>query len=447
MTAGERPQGGQRRPSRLALGLLLLFVVNSLLVNWALPRLPSSPQQTTTLGYTQVWLERQANSDSWRPMRAALRFEGRQPEEPLYTRLFFERKIHFQYPPSSLLVLELLQALPVDEPISNRTLNGISWWAVLLLAVAVARIFGLARRRYGVAPASASDEALFAVLAFGITLCFYPVVRGYYLGQIQTWIDLLVAGVLWAWLEDRKRVAGVLFSLVCLIKPTLALVALWGLLRREGRFLAGFAAPMALFALLSLALYGWDNHVDYLRVLSYLSRHGEVFHANQSMNGVLNRMFGNGDSLVWDRDLLLAYDPWVHAGTLASSLVLVGLALWAAREGERRLEPLGLGIAIVCSTLAAPTAWTHHYGVTLPVFALALPAVLALDRNTRRMVLLSLTLSFLLVSNNYRLLNRLHDTPFNLLQSVVYFGGLLLLAVLLRTRAGLRARAAPAVAS
>jgi len=461
------PQPPQRPfplPSRLATTLLLFALANGVLINATLPHLPWQPQYTTTLQYTQAYIERGAHSDSWKPMRTALfyvdnyfdndldnsfdKHVDKPRAKPLYTAVYFDNNVRFQYPPSSLLVFEALRLLPVENPTGDTLLNGISWWAIWILALVVARIFYLSRRRYGIGTTTRGEELLYVALALFVTLTFYPVVRAYYLGQIQVWLDLLIACVLWAWLEGRRRTAGVLLSLICVIKPTLALVVVWGALRRHWDFVAGFAIPMAAFALVSLGMYGWANHVDYLGVLSYISRQGEIFHPNQSMNGLLHRLLGNGDSIQWSREVLMTYNPWVHAGTVLSSLALVGLGLGF---GQRRRsaptpteshDPLDLAIVILCSTLAAPTVWTHHYGVTLPLFALALPALLALDRQRHRGLLIALVAAFMLISNNYRVLNRLADTPLNFLQSYVYFGGLLFLAVLCLSKRSADRRAA-----
>ena len=56
-----------------------------------------------------------------------------------------------------------------------------------------------------------------------------------------------------------------------------------------------------------------------------------------------------------------------------SSFALLGVGLWGDRRRPGSREPIDLALMIACSMLAAPTVWTHHYGVTLPVFALALP--------------------------------------------------------------------------
>ncbi|MCP5043572.1 MAG: DUF2029 domain-containing protein [bacterium] len=438
MSAGddEVPKASPVTVSRLAIALLIFVVLNGLLVNLVLPRLPWQPQLTTTLDYTQAFIDETAHGDSWKAMRTALFYTDEPRAKPIYTAIYFENNVRFQYPPSSLLVLEGLRALGGEDAIGDQRLNGISWWCVFGVAVAVARIFLLARRRFGVeAGSSAGNEVLFALLAFAFTLTFYPIVRGYYLGQIQVWIDLLIALVVWAWLEGRRTLGGFLLSLICVIKPTLALVVVWGALRRQWDFIRGFAIPMCGFAVLSLAAYGFANHVDYLQVLSYISQQGEIFHPNQSMNGLLHRLLHNGNSLEWERSVLMIYDPWVHAGTVASSLALMGAGLYASRAREDRAGVLELVIIILCSTLASPTVWTHHYGVTLPLFAITLPAVLALEDRKRTCVLVLLGVAYVLISNNFRLLNRLSETNLNILQSYVYFGGLLFVALLFRLRA------------
>ncbi|MFT5441535.1 MAG: alpha-1,2-mannosyltransferase [Myxococcota bacterium] len=434
-----------RSPVRLAGFLLLFALVNGLLVNWALPNLPWQAQQMTTLSYTEAFIDHTAHGDSWKAMRTALFYTDEARVKPIYTALYFENNVRFQYPPSSLLVLRALRAMGGDAAVGDGTLNRIGWWCVVGIAMSLVPIFYLARKRYGLVDGDRGDgegpgrllpEALFALATVAMTLTFYPIVRGYYLGQIQVWIDLLIALVVLAWLVDRKSLSGFFLALICVIKPTLALVVIWGALRREWSFIRGFAIPMAGFAALSLYAFGWDNHVDYLGVLSYISQQGEIFNPNQSMNGLLHRLLHNGNSLEWAKDGLITYNPFVHAGTVLSTLALMGAGLFASRSesSEKNAGPLELAIIIVCATLASPTVWTHHYGVMLPLFAVALPAVLSLEQPVRQRYLLGLVVSFALMSNNFRLLNRLAETNFNFLQSYVYFAGLGLLVLLFALR-------------
>ena len=99
---------------------------------------------------------------------------------------------------------------------------------------------------------------------------------------------------------------------------------------------------------------------------------------------------------------------------------------------------------IVSATIASPIAWTHHYAVLLPLFALVLPGLLAIEHgaHARRALLVLLAASFLLIANTWRAVNQLAETPFNFLQSYVLFGGLVFLGILYRLRALQAARAA-----
>lgn len=428
-----------RDPSRglspFTRALALFALVNCLAINLALFYSPWQRQYNTVLHYTQAFFRQNAHDDSWRPMRAALRYLDEPREKPLYQHVFFDQRVKFQYPPSSLLPLEPLRRSPLGDLTSDRALNRISWLAVLAMALIVARIFVLCTER-ALGPDGRDRHTghwLQALLAVGFTLTFYPLVRSYYGGQIQTWIDLLFAALLLAWLEDRKRLSGALAGIICIIKPALLPLALWALLRRQWRFLMGGAIAAGLAGALSLWLYGWENHVDYLSVLSFISQHGESFQANQSVNGTLNRMLFNGNNRVWEAQLFAPYHPLVYVGTLLSSLGLIAMALFFRRSEAEGAPLADMLIATLSFTLAAPIVWEHHYGLLLPMFAVALPAV-AGSKQLGRPALALLALAYVFVSNNFRVLNRLADTHWNFLQSYVFYGGILLLVLLYQLR-------------
>ncbi len=405
---------------------LLVFVpVACLGLNLLLPRLPGQPQQITSLDYTGTWLRRIAHEDSWKPMRMARDWLAEPREELLYQEMFFDRGVKLQYPPTSVLFLDVLHGFAGGAWISNEALNGFSWVAVLLTVLLSVRILD---RSAGAAPA---DRGLRIVLGLLAGMTFYPLVFGFYLGQVQTWIDALVAGLVLAWLAGRQATAGAISGVVCLIKPQLGLLVVWALLRRRYRFAAGWSAVVAVGGLVSLGLYGLSNHLDYLGVLSYLGQHGESFNHNQSVNGLVHRWLGNGNNREWV-NAFPPFDGRVYAATLVSSLLLIAAALFYRRRDAS--SEIDLSILIVSATIASPIAWTHHYGVLLPIFALALPAVLKTSRG-RRLQLAALGVSYLLVANNYRVVNRLFaETAFNIVQSYVLFGGLLFLALLYRLR-------------
>jgi hypothetical protein len=151
-------------------------------------------------------------------------------------------------------------------------------------------------------------------------------------------------------------------AITCIFKPQLAVFLLWGMLRREWRFTAAFGATTIAVLVCSIAHFGWQNHVDYLSVLSYLSRHGEALWANQSLNGLLNRLLHNGNASSWNPRVYPPYRPIIYlASTLFTVLCLVaGLLLPKLQRWSRTTEDY---VFFGClSVLMSPIAWEHHYG-------------------------------------------------------------------------------------
>lgn len=275
-----------------------------------------------------------------------------------------------------------------------------------------------------------------AALAAGAAFLFYPTVRAALLGQIQLWIDLLFTGALILWVVNRRLLAGVLIGLACTLKPQLGLLLLWGLLWREPGFVLGGAGAFGLVGLVSLARYGLHNHLAYLQVLSFLSRHGESFFANQSVNGILAGYLSGLDPMVWRSDILTPYNPVVYAGTLAASAVALALIVIPPLVQRRRQADVGdLGAAAICAVIGSPVAWEHHYGILLPLYLVALAGILARPASVRRDGLAGVVLlSWVLVADLIPFASLAAHTPWAWLQAYCLFGAIALLAVLLTVR-------------
>lgn len=324
--------------------------------------------------------------DSLGPMgRAFLRSQSRDDGD-IYG-VFFDEGRKFQYPPTSLLVFHVLPAswLGPENFIKEETYTKLagpplvfirtaSQLAVLLTIAASVAILEIGIRR--LRPVGA-DPAGYRLARIGIAsflgLTFYPVIKAHELGQIQVFLNALTAlGVLAHMIGWRAR-SGFLLGLCCLIKPQYAVLVIWAVVRRHWRILAGFAAAVVPLGLTSLAVFGWANHMRYIEVIRKIARLGETYWPNQCFNGFVNRLIGNGDPLAFSAFDFAAYHPWVHAITMATSLLILGVVLYRRRPVD---EGLDLAAVIASATLASPIAWEHHYGSFLPLFALALPACL-----------------------------------------------------------------------
>jgi hypothetical protein len=417
-----------------ARALTLFTLVNVLLLNLGLPRLLGSGQRQTAWADTARVLAapRVYKHDSFHPMNAAVICRRFFPDMPLYDLLFFNLKTKFQYPPTSLLLMYPIALQWVSSSLVRwgldwyDVLGTVSWVLVLVTAACTADVL-----RRGLAGTGEPAGGRLLAVGAALSLTYYPVVHAFSLGQVQVWVNALFAAALWCWVTRRRAGAGVAVALMCLLKPQYGVLVLWGLLRRQWSFVTAAAVTAAVGLAASLALFGLGNHLDYLRVLSYIARHGESYHANQSINGLLNRLLHNGPNLEWDGSAFAPFHPLVYGCTLASSLALLAVALLGPRR-QGHGSVLDLGVAAAAATLASPVAWDHHYGVLLPVYAALFGALWRTGAGRRAWVVLGA--SFALTANLFPFTTRTAATPLNFVQSYMLLGGLLVLGLLVRCR-------------
>jgi hypothetical protein len=355
-------------------------------------------------------------TDSWRPMTQAAQYVSVPHQRPVYEEMLESRKVKFQYPLSSLLFTRNL-----DLPWLNR----LSWFAVIVVIVCLWPI--LRRAGTGTPLEFRRDDPAVGLATIGLALTFYPLTVSYALGQLQVWITALFALALLAWFRSREELAGVAVGIACLLKPTYGLFVVWALLRRRFHFLVPMLGVIVLGTILSIVVFGFADNLDYVRALRIMSRGGEVFAPNQSVNGFLNRLFDTGDSLRFNRYEFAPYHPAVYAGTLIGFVALVALALWAPhRRGAAVTADFSLFLLAI--TITSPIAWIHHYGVVLPLLAATAPAILA-SRPWGRATGPALAAAFLLIGQ--------HITPLStwtvlrgITQSYSLAGGLVVLVLL-----------------
>jgi len=412
--------------------LAVFAVANCLLISAVLHLTHSGP---TTLAYTRNFFRHHVECrDSWDPMRMARERVDALGPKNLYNDIFFKQHLKFQYPPTALLFLEPLWH---KGSVSDKKLDRLSWRALVASGVITTVIFLLSLKQYNRGSWPASKNEFAACAALGLCFCctFYPWTRSFWLGQIQSWIDLFFAAAVLAWMWEKKWVAGALLGLVCAIKPQIGLLLPWALVRKECRFAAGFGAVVLALVGSSVLSYGFEDHVEYLRVLSYIAHHGEAYYANQSVNGLLHRLLLDADALTWDRFSFAPFNPWIYGGTLVTSVGMVGMALFWRPAKHKAAELTDFFIAALSFTMAAPVAWEHHYGIMLPMFAVALPATLAMCGGWRKGGLIALAVSFVLASNLFEWTDHLAASRWNFAQSYLFFAGLIFLAQLYLLRA------------
>jgi alpha-1,2-mannosyltransferase len=441
--------GKVRVDSASLLRLLALFLVlNALVLNGALWLLSPSGYNETVLQHTWQVLHGEGLDDSWGIMSQALDYAKAPHTTPLYTELFFNRHIKFQYSPASLFTVSLMRLFGEGRIRVNEIYNGpwppmdivFGWIFIGLMAAATTLILELRLRETYPQTDWRKTTALRGILVVAFTLTFYPVVKAFTLGQIQLWINALFAAALLAWMLGWRALSGVLIGLISLAKPHYSLFLLWAALRSEWRFVVACVATGCLSLAASVAVFGLTDNLDYLRVLLYMFQRGETFYPNQSINGLINRLmsihqpelYGNLEFFI---DRYAPFNAWIYGLTVAATVIVLLAAMTPRpdQKGNRALDFCTMGLS---ATLASPIAWEHHYGILLPIFAVLFAGAL----ESRRQMLV-LVICYVLASNYFPVTQLLAGSLLNVVQSYVLGAALVVLALLYRQR-GLDVRSA-----
>jgi len=403
---------------------LLLFVVASLLLaniaQWAICRALGLGNpgglKDLVLAFTHItqW------TDSWRPMMTSLDAFQANPSQPIYAAKLYDTLI---YPLASLLPMVFLRKLGLSDGAMLRVLAWASWLAVLgIVAMSIALARRLLRERETTLTWPSTLAIMLAVLG-----C-YPLLKGYALGNAQTFLSLGFIVMLYLWTDGHERSAGVVAALLTMVKPQFVLLLLWMAVRRRWGAMWAFVACAAVVIGVSIAVFGWHNNLDYIAVLAGLSHKAQSHFANQSMFGTINRMIFNGENIGYTPYVYTPYIPWVYKATVASSVLLMLAVLvypWRKMSGSAA----DLGAMGIISVAASPMAWEHHYGIVFSIAAWAWFAHACWWRK-RPWVL---GVAVFLCLNFLPAFNYLSDKRgWNILQSYLYFGALLLVGWLMR---------------
>ena len=363
-----------------------------------------------------------SGEDSWAPMQLAVN-HMMASKNLLYQELFFNAKLKFQYPPTSLLLHKILILIDINPTFG--LLNKINWLLIFANSL-LASILGIGlARRLRSTTLSFHEFIATGALSFLACLLFYPVLKAYTQGQAQVWINFLFAMTCVSWFYNKKYLAGAAIGLICLIKPQFSLFFFWGLLRGQKEFVAGWLSSVLTGLALSVFFFGLNNHLDYLTVLGELSKTGEAYYPNQSINGLLNRLLNNGSTMLFEANAFPPYNAIVRWGTLLSSGIIVLSALFYGNHRKPTL--LDFQLAALAFTMASPIAWEHHYGILPLIF---ISVYFGLKRfshdDKRKSYYLILSASYVLAANFFATTYLIAEPPLNILYSYLFFGSALL---------------------
>jgi hypothetical protein len=255
--------------------------------------------------------------------------------------------VGFPYPPPTMLLIAPLGYLDVQRAaIAWQT---VSLGSLIASTVLLWRIFLPASGALGVAVTAT------LMLSFGATLWNVQLTQ-------SNLLVLLLVTLLWA-ARDRL-VAGVLLALGTAVKPVVAFLGLYWVLRGKWKASAIAIGAYVVLALLAVALFGWTSFSTYFvsSPLSRMSGWAIVGHISQSLLATVLRARG----VVPTSETLDA--PWFDPlFVIVAVAVLTGTLLlmhWVLRFGGELGSELALAIMMPTALLLYPNT-LHHYTTLL----------------------------------------------------------------------------------
>ncbi len=112
-------------PAALTRYLAVFLLLNAFVFNGVLWLTSPEPYKETVLDHTWDVLRGRGCDDSWGVMSVSLKYVREHPDKRLYSDIFFERNLKFQYPPSSLFAVAGLVWLVGQDGIQDRGVQGL----------------------------------------------------------------------------------------------------------------------------------------------------------------------------------------------------------------------------------------------------------------------------------------------------------------------------------
>jgi alpha-1,2-mannosyltransferase len=414
---------------------ILIYNVASFLIPH--PGMPGVPRrlEPNSLAYPTIFIMGVRWTDSLGPMLWAIHFLKGDPHGPIYQKIFFEDRIKFQYPLTSLLPYYELEHWGVgDGKLFRLSRIIIDLTFLLTILVSVLLAFWLMAKRFGAH--ATRREKICAGVSLGIAgLAFNPLISCAVVGQIQTLLTLGFTLAFVCWMAGMEAWAGAILGVMMLVKPQYAVFLLWALVRRKFSAAAAALICSATGFAASCAVFGLKNNLEYIRVLQFIGRRGESYYPNQSINGILNRLQGHANFLEFQAKQFAPENSFVFWGTMLSTLVLLLLAIFYP-WGKRRSGGAGdFACILLVSTMASPIAWNHHYAILFPIFVWLWFDDYAWRKSRWDRFLIAV--AYFLTSNMITPLMAMTNIPgWNILTSNLFFGAVLALVLLLRSETG-----------
>jgi len=185
-------------------------------------------------------------------------------------------------------------------------------------------------------------------------------------GNTSHFILLALVGALAMVRSARTAAGGALLGAAAMIKPPLLLFLLFFILRRDIRGTIGFVTVCGGIALLSLAIFGWDDNWHWFEVCIVQFNHRWLAAFNvQSIPAFLFRLVMPAGLLQDWNSSLPPMGLKIAADIFFALLIAVAMvALWRRNQLSKSVLPtleLQYNLFVCLAILASPLSWSHYY--------------------------------------------------------------------------------------
>ena len=272
----------------------------------------------------------------------------------------------------------------------------------------------------------------------GLILINGPLYYSLKQGNSTHFVLLLLIAALFCIRDKREIWVGILLAIAALIKLPLFLLGVYFACRQRWRVLLGFTATIFAIVFTSILLFGIDLHLIWLEkcVFSFAGKPLASFNV-QSVDGFVGRLLYDVEINNWqplEIDWKFKLLRYLIISIIVGSSILI---CWRAKPPVTlEAEYLELAIALCIAILISPISWTHYYLYLLLPLSLYFCNLIAIPqtKNWRYAMAISgifLSLPVIIINSNLPLTKLLLSKIFI---SHYFFGGLLLLAILLAAK-------------
>jgi len=203
-----------------------------------------------------------------------------------------------------------------------------------------------------------SSGALLLVSA-AMVMTFFPVRSNIVIGQLD-FLQLLTLLLFW---RDRQRPrAGLWLALGMFVKPIMAILLLYVILRQRWRVLAAFIGSVIVLSALTILVFGSTTFWSFfsLNPLSNMPASLYTEMVNQSLLAVILR--------VTQADIAQA-SPIMNPVFLATAFILTAITMWITYQLSDHHDEWALALVLSLSLLVYPKALWHYSSMLLvPLF-------------------------------------------------------------------------------